>query len=88
MANAVWTRGLASAALFVALGSATPVLALEDGKGNMLDAFMGILGVGPDKDDEAIQYRDRPPLVVPRVLVEHLDIGGVIASALESLTAP
>jgi hypothetical protein len=33
-------------------------------------------------------FDDRPPLVVPSVLVEHLDIGGVVASALESLTAP
>jgi hypothetical protein len=65
MANAVWTRGLAGVALIVALGSATPVLALEDGKGSPLDALMGMLGAGPEKDDVAIQYRDRPPLVVP-----------------------
>lgn len=65
MAHAVWTRGLAGAALLVALGSATPVLALEDGKGSPLDAMMGMLGVSADKDEEAIQYRDRPPLVVP-----------------------
>jgi hypothetical protein len=65
MANAVWTCGFAGAALVLALGAASPALALEDGKGSPLDALMGVLGVSPDKDDDAIQYRDRAPLVVP-----------------------
>ena len=65
MANAVWTRGFAGAALLVVLGACSPALALDDGKGSPLDALMGVLGVSPDKDEEAIQDRDRAPLVVP-----------------------
>ena len=51
--------------MVMALGCATPSLALEDGKGSPWDAMMGIIGVGTDKDEDTIVYRDRAPLVVP-----------------------
>lgn len=46
-----------------ALGSAAPALAEENA--NPLQSMLGAFGVQPGKDEDAIDYRPRAPLVVP-----------------------
>lgn len=69
MANQFRTHRLAVAgaglAVVLMLGNGRPAFAFEDGKGSMWDAMLEITGMGPPKDDDSIQYRERAPLVVP-----------------------
>jgi hypothetical protein len=48
----------------IALGS-HPARALDDGKGNSLMDVLDLVGLGEKKEEAVIQYRERPPLVLP-----------------------
>ncbi len=47
-----------------AMGS-HPARALDDGKGNSLLDVLDLVGLGEKKEEPVIQYRERPPLVLP-----------------------
>ncbi len=61
--------GLVAAAAFtLALGAALPAPALaldDDGAENVFSAVLGLVGVSAPKEQPNIEYRERPPLVVP-----------------------
>lgn len=58
--------GLALAFALSAGGLATPAAALDDdGKADLFETVTGLIGIGGDKAEPDIDYRERAPLVVP-----------------------
>lgn len=58
--------GLAFALAVAATGLTTPAAALDDdGKAGLFDAVTGLIGFGAAKQGPELDYRQRPPLVVP-----------------------
>ena len=55
---------LASATLLAAMAAA-PARALDDGQQSIFSAIFGMVGLDSGKTDEQIDYRERPPLVLP-----------------------
>ena len=47
------------------LAVATPALALDDGQGSLLTELGGMMGIVSTPSKAAIDYRERPPLVLP-----------------------
>jgi hypothetical protein len=45
--------------------AAQPARALDDGKGNTFLDVLDLVGLGEKKEQDVIQYRERPPLVLP-----------------------
>lgn len=58
--------GAAAVALALAVTAPAPAYALDDdGSENVFSAVLGLVGIGSDKDEPNIEYRERPPIVVP-----------------------
>ena len=55
---------LASSALLATL-AVVPAHALDDGQQSIFSAIFGMVGLDSGKSDEQIDYRERPPLVLP-----------------------
>lgn len=58
--------GAAALALVLGLTVPRPAMALDDdGSENVFSAVLGLVGISGEKEDPTIDYRERPPLVVP-----------------------
>jgi hypothetical protein len=56
---------LLAAGAWVAASSFSPVLAADDGQAPIWTGLGGLVGLGPDKEDTTIQYREHGKLVLP-----------------------
>ena len=65
MALQASARGLALSVLLIAPFAISPAKAFDEGRGSTVDTVLGLLGLGAEKEDPNIQYRERAPLVLP-----------------------
>ncbi len=79
-----WTRvGLLGGLVTLVIGVAQPASATDDGYQNVFTSVLGAVGVLPQEQSPEIDYRERPPLVLPpkQVLVKPQQPGAMRSAA-------
>ena len=65
MMNGAIFRGLVLSGLLALPAAVTPASAFDEGRGDTLNTILDIVGLGAEKENPNIQYRERAPLVLP-----------------------